>query len=166
MRLIRGLQPRHQNLTSGAFLIAFKEGRLSNQLRPESRSVLVAKVEAVGPASFRTDIGLLENRFQFERRLRGLRDGKLSVPQAIRPGYSPRLFVGGVVPALLSFIHDSNGANTVDKTRWSFTTTLFLPDWRVVKMNLIQRFTPTLTLPLKGERTSPFPLDGGRLGWG
>jgi sulfopyruvate decarboxylase subunit beta len=39
-------------------------------------SVLVAKVEAVGPASFRMDLGLLENRFQFERCLRGLQDGK------------------------------------------------------------------------------------------
>lgn len=39
-------------------------------------SVLVAKVEAVGPASFRMDIGLLENRFQFERHLRGLQDDK------------------------------------------------------------------------------------------
>ena len=26
--------------------------------------------------------------------------------------------------------------------------------------------TPTLTLPHRGERTAPFPLDGGRLGWG
>ena len=36
-------------------------------------SVLVAKVEAVGPASFAMDIGLLENRFQFARHIRGLR---------------------------------------------------------------------------------------------
>lgn len=57
-------------------MIAFKEERSSNQLRPESLSVLVAKVEAVGPASFRMDIGLLENRFQFERCLRVLQAGK------------------------------------------------------------------------------------------
>ncbi len=35
-------------------------------------SVLVSKVEAVGPASFHMDIGLLENRFQFARYLREL----------------------------------------------------------------------------------------------
>ena len=35
-------------------------------------SVIVSKVEAVGPASFAMDISLLENRFQFARRLQGL----------------------------------------------------------------------------------------------
>lgn len=35
-------------------------------------TTLVAKVEAVGPAGFVTDLGLLENRFQFARHLRGL----------------------------------------------------------------------------------------------
>lgn len=33
-------------------------------------TTLVAKVEAVGPAAFLTDLGLLENRFQFARCLR------------------------------------------------------------------------------------------------
>lgn len=32
-------------------------------------TTLVAKVEAVGPAAFVTDLGLLENRFQFQRYL-------------------------------------------------------------------------------------------------
>ena len=32
-------------------------------------STIVAKVEAVGPAAFVTDLGLLENRFQFQRYL-------------------------------------------------------------------------------------------------
>ncbi len=36
-------------------------------------SVLVAKVEAVGPPGFAMDVGLLENRFQFERYIKGLR---------------------------------------------------------------------------------------------
>jgi sulfopyruvate decarboxylase subunit beta len=36
-------------------------------------AVLVAKVEAQGPASYLIDLHLLENRFQFERRLRELR---------------------------------------------------------------------------------------------
>lgn len=35
-------------------------------------SVILAKVEAVGPSSFAMDIGLLENRFEFARRLRSL----------------------------------------------------------------------------------------------
>jgi len=35
-------------------------------------SVLVSKVDAVGPASFQMDIGLLENRFQFQRHLKSL----------------------------------------------------------------------------------------------
>ncbi len=38
----------------------------------DALSVLVAKVEAVGPASFAMDIGLLENRFQFGRYLKEL----------------------------------------------------------------------------------------------
>jgi sulfopyruvate decarboxylase subunit beta len=33
-------------------------------------TTLVAKVEAVGPSAFVTDLGLLENRFQFQRCLR------------------------------------------------------------------------------------------------
>ena len=38
----------------------------------EALSVLVSKVEAVGPASFAMDIGLLENRIQFGRFLQGI----------------------------------------------------------------------------------------------
>ncbi len=38
-------------------------------------SIIVSKVEAVGPASFAMDISLLENRFQFARHLRGLAGG-------------------------------------------------------------------------------------------
>ena len=40
----------------------------------DALSVLVAKVEAVGPPSFAMDIGLLENRFQFARYLKGLKE--------------------------------------------------------------------------------------------
>ena len=36
-------------------------------------SVLVAKVEAVGPPSFAMDIGLLENRFEFARHIKEIR---------------------------------------------------------------------------------------------
>ena len=41
----------------------------------EALSVIVSKVEAVGPKSFAMDIGLLENRFQFERYLSELNRG-------------------------------------------------------------------------------------------
>ena len=34
-------------------------------------TTLVAKVDAVGPAAFVTDLGLLENRFQFQRYVQG-----------------------------------------------------------------------------------------------
>jgi sulfopyruvate decarboxylase subunit beta len=36
-------------------------------------TTIVAKVEAVGPASFHMDLGLIENRLQFARHLRALR---------------------------------------------------------------------------------------------
>ncbi|HEY0783665.1 MAG TPA: thiamine pyrophosphate-dependent enzyme [Thermoanaerobaculia bacterium] len=39
-------------------------------------AVLVAKVEPQGPASYFIDLHFLENRFQFERHLRGLRDSR------------------------------------------------------------------------------------------
>jgi sulfopyruvate decarboxylase subunit beta len=32
-------------------------------------TTLVAKVDAIGPAAFVTDLGLLENRFQYQRYL-------------------------------------------------------------------------------------------------
>ncbi len=38
-------------------------------LRRESLSLIVAKVEAVGPSAYITDLSLLENRYQFQRRL-------------------------------------------------------------------------------------------------
>ena len=38
----------------------------------QAMSVVVSKVEAVGPKSFAMDIGLLENRFQFQRYLEEL----------------------------------------------------------------------------------------------
>ena len=50
-----------------AFTGAFDSAMLANDL-----TTLVAKVEAVGPAAFVTDLSLLENRYQFERHLREL----------------------------------------------------------------------------------------------
>jgi sulfopyruvate decarboxylase subunit beta len=39
--------------------------------RADDLTTLVAKVDAIGPARFVTDLGLLENRFQFQRYLQG-----------------------------------------------------------------------------------------------
>jgi sulfopyruvate decarboxylase subunit beta len=47
------------------FVAAFDAGRAAREL-----TTIVAKVEAVGPARFVTDLGLLENRFAFARHLK------------------------------------------------------------------------------------------------
>ncbi len=46
------------------FSTAFSEALAADEL-----TTIVAKVEAVGPRAFVTDLGLLENRFQFQRYL-------------------------------------------------------------------------------------------------
>jgi sulfopyruvate decarboxylase subunit beta len=56
--------------TAGSFAAACREALAAGEL-----AVLVAKVEPEGPASYFVDLHLLENRFQFERHLRGLRHG-------------------------------------------------------------------------------------------
>jgi sulfopyruvate decarboxylase subunit beta len=43
---------------------------LDEALAVRELTTIVAKVDAVGPATFVTDLGLLENRFQFQRYLR------------------------------------------------------------------------------------------------
>ena len=48
------------------FVAAFVAAQQADEL-----TTLVAKVDAVGPAAFVTDLGLLENRFQFQRYLQG-----------------------------------------------------------------------------------------------
>jgi sulfopyruvate decarboxylase subunit beta len=48
--------------TLADFMTEFAEAQAAGVL-----TTLVAKVEAVGPAAFVTDLGLLENRFQFQR---------------------------------------------------------------------------------------------------
>lgn len=52
--------------TLAAFTSAFNEALAVREL-----TTLVAKVDAVGPSQFVTDLGLLENRFAFQRYLRG-----------------------------------------------------------------------------------------------
>ena len=51
--------------TMDAFTAAFTEALGANEL-----TTLMAKVEAIGPAAFVTDLSLLENRYQFQRYLR------------------------------------------------------------------------------------------------
>ena len=51
--------------TLDAFTRAFDDALGAGDL-----TTIVAKVEAVGPAAFVTDLGLLENRFEFARHLR------------------------------------------------------------------------------------------------
>jgi sulfopyruvate decarboxylase subunit beta len=51
--------------TLDAFTAAFDEALAAREL-----TTLVAKVEAVGPSQYVTDLGLLENRFAFQRYLR------------------------------------------------------------------------------------------------
>ena len=50
--------------TLDAFVAAFDQASQAGAL-----TTIVAKVDAVGPAAFVTDLGLLENRFQFQRYL-------------------------------------------------------------------------------------------------
>ena len=52
------------------FVEAFTEA-----LQAQDLTTLVAKVEAVGPAGFVTDLSLLENRYQFQRHLQSLKTG-------------------------------------------------------------------------------------------
>ena len=55
--------------TLDEFVAAFEDALAGNET-----TTLVAKVEATGPKGFVTDLGLLENRFQFQRHLRELRE--------------------------------------------------------------------------------------------
>ena len=55
--------------TLDEFAAAFEDA-----LAASETTTLVAKVDATGPKGFVTDLGLLENRFQFQRHLRELRE--------------------------------------------------------------------------------------------
>jgi sulfopyruvate decarboxylase subunit beta len=52
--------------TVDEFVAAFTAAQQAREL-----TTIVAKVDAVGPSAFVTDLGLLENRFQFQRYLQG-----------------------------------------------------------------------------------------------
>ena len=51
--------------TVDEFVRAYEDALASGDL-----TTIVAKVEAVGPSGYVTDLALLENRFQFQRYLR------------------------------------------------------------------------------------------------
>lgn len=57
--------------TLDEFRAGFEQAMTANDL-----TTLVAKVEAVGPAAFVTDLSLLENRYQFQRYLRSVQRTK------------------------------------------------------------------------------------------
>ena len=59
--------------TSTARTIAQFTALFDESLRANELTTLVAKVEAKGPPVYLTDLPMLENRFQFQRHLRGLR---------------------------------------------------------------------------------------------
>jgi sulfopyruvate decarboxylase subunit beta len=48
----------------------------ADAMRAAELTTIVAKVEAVGPTRYVTDLALLENRFQFSRYVRGLRSAQ------------------------------------------------------------------------------------------
>ena len=49
------------------------DGVFTEAMQRDTLSVLVAKVEAVGPKSYHMDVSLLENRFQFQRYIREMK---------------------------------------------------------------------------------------------
>jgi sulfopyruvate decarboxylase subunit beta len=57
--------------TVDGLVAAFEEADRAGDL-----ATIVAKVEAVGPAGYVTDLALLENRFQFQRWLRGMKSAR------------------------------------------------------------------------------------------
>jgi sulfopyruvate decarboxylase subunit beta len=64
--------PRAQTVTTiEDFSRAFDEAMRGSEL-----SCIVAKVEAVGPKAYVTDLTLLENRFQFKRHIEKLKPSK------------------------------------------------------------------------------------------
>jgi len=65
-----GIARTAQARTVEEFAAAFRAALASGEM-----TTIVAKVEAVGPKAFVTDLPLLENRFQFQRHLRELGKG-------------------------------------------------------------------------------------------
>ena len=64
-----GIQRSATVRTLDEFRAAFAEALAANDL-----TTIVAKVEAVGPSGYVTDLSLLENRYQFQRYMKNLHD--------------------------------------------------------------------------------------------
>lgn len=52
--------------------VAGLQAELSDALKARDLTTIVAKVEAVGPAGYVTDLALIENRYQFQRHLQSI----------------------------------------------------------------------------------------------
>ena len=48
---------------------------VTDAVRGNELTTIIAKVEATGPAAYVTDLSLLENRFQFRRHIQSLKKG-------------------------------------------------------------------------------------------
>lgn len=68
MAAAAGIMRTNTVRTLDDFRVAFADALATNDL-----TTLVAKVEAVGPSGYVTDLSLLENRYQFQRYLREVR---------------------------------------------------------------------------------------------
>jgi sulfopyruvate decarboxylase subunit beta len=68
MAAAAGIRRTNTVRTLDDFRVAFADALATNDL-----TTLVAKVEAVGPSGYVTDLSLLENRYQFQRYLREVR---------------------------------------------------------------------------------------------
>jgi len=68
MATAAGIARTAQARTVEEFAAAFRTALASGEM-----TTIVAKVEAIGPKAFVTDLPLLENRFQFQRHLREIR---------------------------------------------------------------------------------------------
>jgi sulfopyruvate decarboxylase subunit beta len=68
MAAAAGIMRTNTVRTIDDFCVAFADALAANDL-----TTLVAKVEAVGPSGYVTDLSLLENRYQFQRYLREVR---------------------------------------------------------------------------------------------
>lgn len=60
------------NVVEAATIEPFRNG-VRQALAGETLTTIIAKVEAIGPKLFHIDLGLLENRFQFKRKLEAMR---------------------------------------------------------------------------------------------
>src|SRR5215467_2370162 len=73
MAAAAGIPRTHTVTTLDEFKAQFAEALAAHEV-----TTIVAKVEAVGPSGYVTDLSLLENRYQFQRHLRSLQTSQRS----------------------------------------------------------------------------------------